>query len=83
MASPDPAAASPSERSWAVDWLSSVADGSLTMSQRKLSSIDQRGGGLRAIRPLAKAFGVHLVQLTDDRGDVLVAASKHPFKVIA
>ena len=71
----------PSEQ-WAADWLSTVADGSNTMSQRKLTSIEQHGGGLDVVRAVAKAKGVHLVLLTDDKGNELVAASTHPFKVI-
>lgn len=67
---------------WAADWLASVADGSNTMSQRKLTSIEKRGGGLDAVRAVAAAKGVHLVLLTDDQGTELVAASTHPFKVI-
>jgi hypothetical protein len=62
--------------------LDSVASGVSTMSQRKIGSIEKRGGGLKAVRDLAKERGVHLVRLTDDQGNDLVAASKHPFKVI-
>lgn len=67
---------------WAADWLASVAAGSNTMSQRKLTSIDKHGGGLDAVCAVARAKGVHLVLLTDDKGHELVAASTHPFKVI-
>lgn len=66
---------------WLNSWLDAVADGSSTMSQRKLSSIEDRAG-LAAAREAARARGVHLVQLTDDRGEQLIAASKHPFKVV-
>lgn len=67
---------------WAAAWLDGVASGASTMSQRRLSSIEARGGGLAAVRRLAQARGVHLLRLTDDRGDELVAASRHPFGVI-
>ena len=66
---------------WAADWLGTVADGSNTMGQRKLTSIEKYGGGLEAVRAVARVRGVHLVLLTDDKGDELVAASVHPFKV--
>ncbi|MBV9007852.1 MAG: hypothetical protein JO354_01630 [Verrucomicrobia bacterium] len=70
------------ENKWAEDWLDSVANGSNAMSQRKLRSIEQRGGGLDAVAVLAKAKGVHLILLEDDKGDRLVAASTKPFKVV-
>lgn len=52
------------------------------MSQRKLSSIEKRGGGIHAVRAAAKKKGVHLLLLEDDKGDRLVAASTKPFKVV-
>ena len=52
------------------------------MSQRKLTSIEKHGGGLDAVRAVARDKGVHLVLLTDDKGNELVAASVHPFKVV-
>lgn len=67
---------------WAAEWLDGVADGSKTMSQRKLSAVEAKGGGLAKLRKEAKARGVHLVVLTDDTGSELVAASPHPFKVV-
>ena len=70
------------KRSWVAEWLDGVADGSKTMSQRKLSVVEAKGGGMAALRKEAKARRVHLVVLTDDQGNELVAASKHPFKVI-
>lgn len=72
----------PTAEQWATDWLASVADGSNTMSQRKLTSIEKYAGGLDAVRAVAQAKGVHLVLLTDDQGNELVAASTHPFRVI-
>ncbi len=67
---------------WASDWLDSVADGSNTMSQRKLSSVEERGGGLEAVKDVARQKGVHLLLLEDDKGDALIAASTKPFTVI-
>ena len=70
------------EEQWASEWLDGVADGSNTMSQRKLSSIEKRGGGIEAVAALAKQKGVHLLLLEDDKGNELVAASTKPFKVV-
>ena len=66
------------ENQWLTSWLDAVEDGSATMSQRARSAID-RNGGLAAAIDAAKARGVHLVELTDDKGNLLVAASRHPF----
>ena len=66
---------------WLTTWLGAVESGAATMSQRKLSSIQQRGD-LEEARKMAIARGVHLLLLTDDQGNELVAASKHPFHVI-
>ena len=67
---------------WAAEWLESVADGSHTMSQRKLSSVEKRGGGIEAVKVIAKQKGLHLLLLEDDKGNALVAASTKPFKVV-
>ena len=67
---------------WAAEWLDGVADGSKTMSQRKLSSVERRGGGLEAVKAVASARGVHLLLLEDDAGNALVAASIKPFEVV-
>lgn len=67
---------------WAAAWLDSVADGSNTMSQRKLTSVERLGGGIEAIKAIAKQKGVHLLLLEDDQGNELVAASTKPFKVL-
>ena len=73
---------SPLAKIWATRWLESVASGVNTMSQRNRRSIENYGGGLNFVRRLAKERGVHLISLTDDQGNELVAASHHPFKVI-
>ena len=67
---------------WATEWLESVADGSNTMSQRKLTSIEKRGGGLEAVKAIAEQKGVHLLLVEDDKSNELVAASVKPFQVI-
>ena len=70
------------EETWANGWLDAVAAGSSTMSQRRLTTVEQRGGGLAAVRAIAKGKGVHLLLLEDDKGVELVAASTRPFKVV-
>jgi hypothetical protein len=67
---------------WATEWLDSVANGSNTMSQRKLTSVEERGGGIEAVKAIAEQKGVHLLLVEDDKGNELVAASTKPFKVI-
>ena len=47
------------QRQWADAWLDAVADGKATMSQRKASSVELRGGGRLAVSELARAKGVH------------------------
>ncbi len=66
---------------WLAEWMRAAgAEGA--MSQRKASSVARLGGGLDAAIEAAKAAGIHLVLLTDDRGVELVAASPHPFKTL-
>ncbi len=67
---------------WVHAWLDGVVDGSTSMSQRKLTSVEKRGGGVEAVRRVATAKGVHLLVLEDDQGDQLVAASTRPFTVV-
>lgn len=67
------------DEQWLATWLDAVADGSATMSQRAAASIDKPGGFDAAVAA-AQARGVHLVALTDDKGNALVAVSVHPFK---
>ncbi len=74
-------AATPSER-WVATRLDAVVEGRLTMSQRRVTSIARYGGGLEAVKAMAIARGVHLLQLVDDKGDALVAASLSPFRVL-
>lgn len=52
------------------------------MSQRKTSSVEIHGGGIQALKREAKARGIHLVRLEDDKGNDLIAASLKPFKVL-
>lgn len=72
----------PVEEAWTERWLNSVADGSNTMSQRKLSVVESKGGGIKAVTKAAQAKGIHLLLIEDDKGNQLVAASTKPFKVI-
>jgi len=53
------------------------------MSARRLSSIEKRGGGLKAVAAAARKGKVHLVLFEDDEGHQVVAASNKPFKVVA
>ena len=69
------------DAAWMDRWITGVASGTATMSQRALTAIQQHGGLDNAVT-LATARGVHLVQLTDDKGNMLVAASLHPFKTL-
>ncbi len=66
----------------AAAWLDDVASGRRTMSQRKLSVIEQQLGGIATVRKLAKARGVHLLALEDDKGVELIAASTKSFRSI-
>lgn len=70
------------QSAWVTTWIDSVADGSATMSQRSLSTIATRGGGLAAVKKAARSRGVHLLLLKDDRGRAVVAASRDAFKVV-
>ena len=67
--------------SWLGDWLDAVATGAATMSQRALTSVEAHGG-LGAAVVAARARGVHLLRLTDDKGKALVAASTTPFETL-
>jgi len=67
------------ENAWIAHWLDAVRDGGATMSQRSRASID-RHGGLDAVVAAARGRGVHLAELTDDKGRSLVAASRHPIR---
>ncbi|WP_375393690.1 hypothetical protein [uncultured Sphingomonas sp.] len=63
------------------DWRDSPIPGPVAavMSQRRRSSID-RNGGLDAAVAAARARDVHSAELTDDQGNLLVAASRHFFR---
>ena len=60
---------------WATDRLDSVADGSNTMSQRKLASVVKRGGGIQAVKAIAASKSVHLSLPEDDKGNKIIAAA--------
>jgi hypothetical protein len=63
-------------------WIVQVATGRATMSQRSMAVLARRGITLSTVRRIAKAHNVHVVQLTDDAGHALLAASRSPFRVI-
>jgi hypothetical protein len=65
-----------------MGWLAGIANGSKTMSQRMLISVENHGGGLEAVKAVAQSLDVHLLLLEDDKGVELVAASKKPFKIV-
>jgi hypothetical protein len=67
---------------WAMEWLTAVADCHKRVSQRRLTLIEERGGGVETVKAVAQALGVHLLLLENDKGIELIAASKKPFKVI-
>ncbi len=67
---------------WIDAWIGGVADGTKTMSSRRMTSIEKFAGSLKSIKVVAKQRGVHLLLLMDDNGHKVVAASRHPFKVI-
>ena len=68
-------------QAWIATWLDAVRDGRATMSQRTRSSVDTHGG-LEEVTIAARSRGVHLVELTDDKGRKLIAASRHPFNTL-
>jgi len=61
-----------------IVWLESVASGEATMSQRNFKWVETNGGLTKLVHA-AKARGVHLLQLTDDKDNELIAASTKPF----
>ncbi len=66
---------------WMEEWIGAVASAERTMSQRALSTVEKNGGLAKAVAT-ARLRGVHLLQLTDDTGSEVIAASCHPFKVL-
>lgn len=62
-------------------WMDSVATGAASMSQRNVRWVEANGG-VNELVQAARRRGVHLVQLTDDKGVELVAASQAPFKTL-
>lgn len=63
------------------DWISAVASGAATMSQRNLKWVEANGGVVQLV-DAAKKRGIHLIRLTDDKGNELFAASHHPFQTL-
>ena len=67
---------------WLARWLDGVKDGSATMSQRRLSAVEAKGGGMALVEKAARARKLHLLVLEEDRGVTLVVASVRLFRVI-
>lgn len=63
------------------EWVNAVASGSATMSQRNIRWVEAHGGMDKLVEA-AKQRGVHLVRLTDDKGNELLAASQKPFQTL-
>lgn len=74
--------ASKADGHWADPWLDSVATRRSSMTQRSVTRIEKREGGLRELGRRARQRGVHLLLLEDDQGRKIVAASTKPFRVI-
>lgn len=65
-----------------TQWLEAIASGELAMSQRKVSGMLKAEGSLEGLIEAASEKGVHLVRLTDDLGNDLIAGSCHAFEVL-
>ena len=59
-------------------WVSAIATGAATMSQRTFKWVEANGG-IDQLVAIATRQGVHLVKLTDDKGNNLLAASQNLF----
>ncbi len=67
------------DQAWVGAWLDAVADGFQSASRRPVSMIE-RHGGLEAAIAAARSRNVHLMEIVDDSGKRLVAASRTPFR---
>lgn len=67
---------------WIATWLDCVVTDKNSMTQRKLSSIHNRGESLDALRVAAQERGVHLLLLENEYGELIVTASAKPFTVL-
>ena len=65
------------DAAWLTRWIEGVLDGERITSVRLRASVEQHGG-LGAAIPMAQLMKVHLSELVDDAGRVLVIASRHP-----
>ena len=57
-------------------WVSAIATGAATMSQRNFKWVEANGG-IDQLVAIATLQGVHLVKLTEDKGNDLLAASQN------
>ena len=62
-------------------WVESVASGEASMSQRGEAWVAQVGG-IATVTAAAEAACIHLVRLTDDKGNRLIAASRERFETL-
>ena len=69
------------DQAWIGAWLDAVADGYGVLSQRPVSMIE-RHGGLETAIAAAKSRDVHLMEIVDDSGKRLIAASRTPFRAL-
>ena len=75
------AAMEKTDQTWVHKWIDAVADGLVTKSQRRLSSMERHGRTAAAIAA-PRERGVHLAKLTDGHGNLLVAASLQLFELL-
>lgn len=63
------------------EWVGSVATGQATVSQRNIKWVEANGGTEKLVLAATRR-GVHLIQLTDDKANALLVASKEPFTTL-
>ncbi len=66
-----------------AQWVRQVKSLPGSMSQRRESVVDSWAGGIAELVRQAQAQNIHLVRVTDDHGVKIIAASVHPFDVLA
>ncbi len=69
------------DQAWIGSWLDAVVDGFQSASRRPMAMIE-RHGGIEAAIAAAKSRNVHLMEIIDDSGRHLVAASRTPFRAL-
>lgn len=66
-----------------AQWVEELKSRPGSMTQRKESVVESWPGGTSELVREAKLQNVHLVRVKDDQGVTLIAASVHPFEVLA